>query len=492
MRPAAPPPDVLAALLGRLGPGSVLTEATDVAAHVVPWRGPRGDASAVVLPSDTEQVRTVLSWAREHRVRLVPQGANTGLVGASTPPPHSSAVVLSTARLRHRLEIDATDRTAVVDAGVRLSELNAAAAHHRLHLPIDLGADPSLGGMVATNTGGARMLRHGDLRRSLLGVRAVLADADCSVVDELSTLRKHNVGPSIGQLLVGSGGGLGVVTTVAVELTPMADDRACAWLVPTDDASIISALERLEADHHDDLSAFEVVAAEALDAALSLRSITNRPFGDRRSPAHSVLVEFEGAAGAEERLVAALAALDDDGLLVDAVVQPPEPAWSVRHAITEGLAHRGTVVGFDVSVPRPRLPELVAAVRTAAARELPRAVVADFGHWGDGGVHCNLCFPHVDGVSAPPSAQERSTARELVLGLVVDRFDGSFSAEHGVGPANADWWRRCTPAGTARILAQWAQVADPLGILGHPDLPYRVVERSSSPSSAAGNGAENR
>ncbi len=498
MRPATADLDPLDALRSQLGAGSVLTDASELAAHVVPWRGPAGDARAVVLPSDTEQVRTVLAWAREHHVRVVPQGANTGLVGASTPPPGSTAVVLSTARLRGRPQIDALDRTAVVGAGVRLSELNAAAAEHRLQLPIDLGADPTLGGMVATNTGGARMLRHGDLRRSLLGVRAVLADADCSVVDELTTLRKHNVGPSVGQLLVGSGGGLGIITAVAVELTPVADDRSCAWLVPRDDAAIVDVLALLEIGHHDDLSAFEVVAAEAMEAALSLPSVATRPFGDHTSPRHSVLVEFEGELGTQDRLVAALADLHGEGLIVDAVVQPPDAAWSVRHAITEGLAHRGTVLGFDVSVPRPQLPELVAAVRASVARELPRALVADFGHWGDGGVHCNLCFPHVDGAAAPPSTQEQELARELVLGLVVDRFGGSFSAEHGVGPLNADWWRRCTPAGTARILSRWAAAADPLGILGHPELPYRTVEphrtveRSSSPSSAAGSGAENR
>ena len=186
-----------------------------------------------------------------------------------------------------------------------------------------------------------------------------------------------------------------------------------------------------------------------------------------------MLVELEGAAGAEGRLAGALAALHDAGLLVDAVIMPPAAAWSVRHAVTEGLAHRATVLGFDVSVPRPALAALIDSVRAATAAALPRAVVADFGHWGDGGVHCNLCFPHAAGRPDPPSDEEREIAREVVLGLVVDRFGGSFSAEHGVGPTNADWWRRTTSAGTRSLLAAVAERADPLGILGHPGLPYR-------------------
>jgi len=468
-----PTSDVIHELLAELGPSGVLTEPGDILGHVTPWRGPVGDAVAVARPADTDEVRSVVAWARRHRVRLVPQGANTGLVGASTPPPRSNAVVLSLTRLRRPPTIDPTDRTAVVDAGVLLSELNAAASPHGLSLPVDLGSDPSLGGMVATNTGGARMLRHGDMRAAVLGVRAVLADEDRSVLDELTTLRKHNVGPSMSQLLVGSGGALGVVTRVAVSLSTLAEDRSCGWIVPASDASAIECLHLLESRFAGELSAFEVLSAEALDAALALPSITTRPFGSAPSPPHSILVEFEGARGTEGRLTDALTALHDADLLVDAVVMPPAAAWSVRHAVTEGLAQRATVLGFDVSVPRPALPDLIGSVRSATATALPRAVVADFGHWGDGGVHCNLCFPHTSGRPDPPSDQERDIARTVVLGLAVDRFGGSFSAEHGVGPANADWWRRTTSVGTRSLLAAVADRADPLGILGHPGLPYR-------------------
>jgi FAD/FMN-containing dehydrogenase len=456
-----------------LGSDAVRTDPTEVEPHVVPWRGVRGDAAGVVLPADTDQVRQVVDWARRHGVRLVPQGANTGLVGASTPPPGSEAVVLSLGRLRSTPVIDPVDRTAVVDAGVRLSELNQAAAAHGLCLPIDLSADPTLGGMVATNTGGARMLRHGDLRRSLLGVRAVLADEHCSVVDELTTLRKHNVGPSIGQLLVGAGGAFGVVTAVAVELHPVAAERACAWIAPSSDDAILTVLAELESRCGDELSAFEVVSDTALDAACSLVSVPVRPFGAGPTPPHSVLVELEGAAGAGSRLVGALAAVSDAGSIGDAVVVPTGAAWSVRHGITDGLAHLGSVMGFDVSVPRPMLPRLVAEVREAAGTALPRALVADFGHWGDGGVHCNLVFPDLAGMPAPPDEREQALARDLVLGLVVDRFGGSFSAEHGIGPSNAEWWRRGTSEGTRLALRALAAATDPLGILGHPGLPYR-------------------
>lgn len=463
--------DELASLLG--GGSGLLVDPTDVAAHVIPWRGESGDALAVARPDSLEGVRAVVGWARRHRTRLVPQGANTGLVGASTPPAGSDAVVLSLTRLRSAPVIDPVDRTAVAGAGVRLSELNEAAAEHGLSLPIDLGADPTLGGMVSTNTGGARMLRHGDMRRAVLGVRAVLADPAVSVVDELTTLRKHNVGASFGQLLIGASGAFGIVTDVAVELTPLPADRSCAWLLPVDGPAAIACLLALEASCGDELSAFEVLSSVAFEAGTSSSGTTARPFGDRPPPERSALVELAGAPGTEQRLVSALEQLSARGLVSDAVVLPPGPAWAIRHAVTEGLARRSTVLGFDVSVPRPVLADLVTAVSSGLADELPRARLADFGHWGDGGVHCNVCFPHVDGVPRPPDDHERAVARELVLGLVVDRFGGSFSAEHGLGPANADWWRRTTAAGTRAALRALSRTVDPLGILGHPGLPYR-------------------
>jgi FAD/FMN-containing dehydrogenase len=440
--------------------------------HLHPWRGaPDGRALAVVRPGDTEQVRAVVGWARRHRTPLVPQGANTGLVGASTPPPDGGCVVVSTDRLRRPPHIDADDRIAIVDAGVRLSELDAAAAQYGLHLPIDLGADPSIGGMVATNTGGSRMLAYGDMRRRVLGLRAVLADEACSVVDELTTLRKHNTGPSYTQLVIGAGGAFGVVTEVAVELEPLPRRRAVAWIAPRDGAAIVSALTALEHHHGRSLTAYEVMSAPALEAALALPGSVPAPFRGALGE-HCVLVELSGGDEVDDELLVALDALQGAGLLDDAEVPPAGSAWALRHSITEGLSRRGTVLGFDVSVPRGRLPELVVTVREELLERVPTATLADFGHWGDGGVHCNVLLPF-DDPAAELGSPQRAAIRELVLGTVVDRFGGSFSAEHGVGPLNADWWRRCTSSATRARWRQLTGVVDPLGILGHPGLPYR-------------------
>ncbi len=464
MTDTPPSGDALDELRTLLDGELLVTGSDDLERYRVPARGAGGELTAVARPRTTDQVRAVVAWARRHLVHLVPQGANSGLVGSSVPGTRA-AIVVSTDLLRAPLQVDPDDRTAIAGAGVRLSELNDAAAPHGLHLAIDLGADPSLGGMVATNTGGARMLRYGDMRHHLLGVQAVIADEDCSVVGRVDGLRKRNEGPALEQLLVGSSGALGIVTAVKVELDVREPDRACAWWSPVDDAAAVTALGEFERAAVRDLSAYEVLSAAAVAAGVEHAGV---PLPIPTATGRLVLVELSGPPGAEDRLVGVLERCRGRGLLADAVVVPPEHAWRLRHAVSDGLKAHGTVTGFDLSVPRPLLPELCAVVTELVPRRAPRARVADFGHWGDGGVHCNVVWP----MDAPPSSDELIDLRQAVVEVTVERFGGSYSAEHGIGPVNAEEWRRRTPPAEQRILGALKASVDPLGVLGHPGLPF--------------------
>ncbi len=442
-----------------------LRTGADARAHEVPWRGPSGPAFAVAVPGDIEEVRAIVSWARDHRRRLIPQGANTGLVGASTPPPEGPApVVLSTNAMADRLEVRPADAVAVVSAGVRLSALNEAASRHGLELPVDLAADPAIGAMVATNTGGSRVMAHGDMSAHVLGVQAVLADDDVSVIGDVRGLRKDNTGPDPARLLVGSAGSLGVITACAVSLTPLPAERATALIGPTADIEAVSLLPALRRALGSGLTAFEVMCPRAISAGLQRASIPH-PVDPGAEPAVTVLVECSGGTGVADSL---LDALVDANVHDRALAVPRTEAWALRHGITEGLASQGEVIGFDLCVQPAHLPALRAAVRDTAHSVRPELAVADFGHWGDGGVHANVVVPHDVAISE----SDRRALRAAVHELVTTRFAGSWSAEHGIGPTNAGQWRRSTPSATRRVLAAAKAEMDPLGVLGHPGLPF--------------------
>ncbi|MDD3797565.1 MAG: FAD-binding oxidoreductase [Novosphingobium sp.] len=429
------------------------------------YRYGSGRAAAVVRPADTEGVRTVMRLCRARGVRIVPQGAHTGLTGAATPDASGTQVVLSLERLR-AIWVDPLNRTATCGAGTLLSALNAEAEKHGLHLPIDLGADPSLGGMVATNTGGSRLLRYGGMREQVIGLEAVFADEDLTVASDCQGLRKDNVGLDLKQLLVGTGGRFGVVTGVQVALHPVIRQSHTALAVPARLADVPRIVGALEAQLDTFLLACEGMSQAAMKAAFDTHPVLRQPFADL--PDYALLVEvgaasvgqdLDLAAALEQALVSCMEG--DEPWLADALVGRGENFWAVRHAISDGLKALGRVIGLDISVRRDRLPELrdrlAGLVHTAA----PGLLVCDFGHVADGGMHFNLVVPPA--FDFAPEAE--AALREAVLDVVVREFGGSFSAEHGIGPANKAQYERYRQAGERRLIEGIKALVDPAGVL---------------------------
>ena len=446
------------------------TGVDDVARFEEPARGERGHAALVVVPASLDEVRDVVRIARSEGIYLLAQGANTGLVGASVPPADPLTVVLSTERLRSAVTIDAESATATVGAGTRLSELNDAAGAHGLQLPIDLGADPAIGGMIATNTGGSRVLRYGPMRRSVLAVELVVADDEASVVGSRVALRKDSRGLDAMQLAVGSGGTLGVITGAVVDLVAVPRSTQTWWLAVADTSRVIELLALLDRRRPGALSAFELVSRAALERTLGAAGSPPNPFGDS-VPNAAILAEWsldaDDVTGVEDDVDAAFSAdLVSDGRLVD-----PAAAWALRHRVSESLRLLGVVVGHDVSVPRRSLMDVRHHAIEAVAALAPQAVMCDFGHAGDGGLHLNVLFPTECG---PPTDEQRSAIRRAVDDLVI-AAGGSYSAEHGLGPLNAERWLANTPPIERRLVAAVKDTVDPHRILGHPAHPYNRV-----------------
>ena len=442
----------------------------DVARFDEPPRGRPGHAALVVQPVDRDEVRAVVRYAVAAGVRLVPQGANTGLVGASVAPSDQPCVVLSTERLRAPITIEVGDASATVLAGTRLSELNGAAERHGLHLPIDLGADPCLGGMVATNTGGSRVLRHGPMRHHVLGVEVVAADDDATVYGSLAGVRKDSRGIDPTQLVIGSGGTLGVVTAVTVALTPIPRATETWWLAVDDPAMVVDVLTFLDGRRPGTVSAFEYLSANALAKVLAAPGGPPNPFGDG-VPAAAVLAEWTFADDGDHDVDTDLAAAAEHGLISDARLVQPAAGWALRHRVTESLRVAGVVLGHDVSVPRRDLMAMRDRAVAAIAAVAPDAVTCDFGHVGDGGLHLNVVVPRDAG---PPSA-ELAAAIRAAIDTVVAEYHGSYSAEHGLGPVNAARWLAATPPLEQQVVAAVKSVLDPHRLLGHPGHPYNLL-----------------
>jgi FAD/FMN-containing dehydrogenase len=459
---------VVAELRRLLGDDAVLTEAHELARYEQGWRYGQGKALAAVRPSDTEGVSHVLALASEQRIRVVPQGANTGLVGASTPDLSGEMLVLSLERMSRTLDIDAVDRTVVAGGGVLLSQLEAALAEKGLMFAIDLGADPTVGGMIATNAAGTRVLRYGDMRQNVLGIEVALADG--TVLDLMAPLRKNNTGLDAKQLFIGTSGVFGVVTKAVLRVVTRPAQRATAFVGASEGATVLRLLTHLENEVGDVLTAFEVISAAALEPVFRYQPRLRNPFGSSL-PTYTVLVELAttlpaGRLALDELLESALGALledDPEGGISDIFPGKPADLWDVRHHVSESLRHEGEVVAFDISVPRAQVAAFVEAARAAIAA-YPFIRPCDYGHWGDGGVHLNLIWKKDD--APKPTAELKAELQPLVYDLAVTRFRGSFSAEHGIGPHNQAFYDRYTPELVKEVCRALKRRFDPQGLLG--------------------------
>jgi FAD/FMN-containing dehydrogenase len=444
------PEQDLTALRVIAGDDGVLTDKADRRTYEVAARYDDGQAAAVVRPRTTAEVSSTIAYCVRQGISFVPQSGNTGLVAGSVPDQSGRQIILSLDRVRGTLAINPLDRTAVAGAGIRLSELNTAAAEHDLFLPIDLGADPMIGGMVATNTGGARFLRHGAMRDHVLRLVVVLPDANGTVLELSSGLRKDNTRLDLRQLFIGSVGALGIVTEATLDLARRPRQVAAALLVPTTPGVVLDLLHAVEGATGEFLTAFEGMSRPAMQAAFDHLPSLRNPFARGAVPDYAVLLELTTILPKEavmldtilERILETIL-LRAGSPLGDALFGDAQAIWALRHGLSEGLRACGQVIGFDLSFRRADMIRFREEAIAVLAGAFPECEVCDFGHIGDGGVHFNIL---VRGVRLAPSRE--AALRETILHIAVERYGGSFSAEHGIGRINQRDYDRFIPVAT--------------------------------------------
>ena len=470
--PLPPPllsPPLLAQRLGSVvGAAHVLVDADVVAGYTTDWtRRFSGPAALVVRPGTTSEVAGVLRVCLGARVPVVVQGGNTGLVGASVPPPvgrRPLPVVLSTTRLDRIGPVDEVSCQLTAGAGATLAAVQAAARASDLAFPVDLPArdTATIGGMAATNAGGVHVLRHGPMRNQVLGAEAVLADG--SVLGHLAGLLKDNTGYDWPQLLVGSEGTLGVITAVRLRLVPRQPERAVALVGVESTAAAVelaAEIRRLS----DGLSAAEVFYEDGLD--LVCRHVGSEPPLRARCPVY-LLVEAVGRRSVVGDLAGALAAVgvDDAATALSDDEVGIARLWAYRERHSEVVSRIGVPHKLDVTVPVTALAEFERAVRRLVAEGWPGSTLVLFGHVLDGNLHVNVVGP-------PP---EDESVDGAVLELVTS-FGGSISAEHGVGRAKTSWLGLSRTPAELAAMAVMKDALDPEGIL-NPGVLFSETRRA--------------
>ena len=461
------------------GAAHVLTHedpSTDLSAWEHDWRKrAHGRAMAVVRPANVQEVSEVVKACGKANVSIVPQGGNTGLAVGSIPDDSGQQVVLSLQRMNKIRSLDTANLTVIAEAGCILQQVQTHVEQAGYLFPLSLAAEGSctLGGNLGTNAGGTQVLRFGNTRELCLGLEVVTAQGD--IWHGLSGLRKDNTGYDLRNLLIGSEGTLGIITAACMKLYPQPAAQLTAWAaVPSMEAAVTLlglAHERLGAG----LTGFEVMGQFALGLVdkhhpqLRVPLFKETPWcvllenSDHESEAHA-------RAGFEGLMETAL----DKGWVTDAVVAESltqaQGLWQIRESIPLAQATEGLNIKHDISIPVSRIPQFVAETDALLQSKIPGIRLVNFGHLGDGNLHYNVQAPA--GTDGPAFLKNHEDEVNNWVFDQVKAFNGSISAEHGIGSLKADKLTHYKDPTALAMMKSIKQALDPQNIMN----PGRVIK----------------
>ena len=413
---------------------------------------------AIALPATVEEVQAVVRWAYAHGVAVVPSGGRTGLSGGAVAA--NGELVLSLERMNRALAFNAVDRLLTVQAGMALEAVHNTAREHGLQYPVDFAArgSCSIGGNIATNAGGIRVIRYGNTREWIAGMKVVTGTGE--LLDLNRGLVKNSSGYDLRHLMIASEGTLGIVVEATLRLAdPAPTSNVMLLALPSFEVlmQVFAAFrERLQ------LEAFEFFTEQALKHVLAHGA--QAPFAE----VHPYYVVTEFASGDEVQEAAAMAAFEgcmEHGWVSDGVISQSDAQaaqlWRLREGITESLAPYKPYKN-DVSVRISAMPAFLQETQALLGQAYPHFEVVWFGHIGDGNLHINVLKP-VDVSDADFVSQCEQVTRLLAASL--KKHEGSISAEHGIGLVKKGYLKSTRSVAEIEVMRGIKRVLDPKGIL---------------------------
>ncbi len=441
-------------------PGKVLTDADSLNAYGKDWTKHFAPApSAIVFPKSIEQVQAIVRWANAHKVALVPSGGRTGLSAAAVAA--NGEVVVSFDYMNQILEFNEMDRTAVCQPGVVTAQLQQFAEDKGLYYPVDFASAGSsqIGGNIGTNAGGIKVIRYGMTRNWVAGMKVVTGKGD--VLELNKDLIKNATGYDLRQLFIGAEGTLGFVVEATMRLERQPTNLTALVLGTPDFDSIMPVLHAFQDKL--DLTAFEFFSDKALAKVLG-RGDVPAPF-ETDCPFYALL-EFE--ATTEERAEQALATFEhcvEQGWVLDGVMSQSEQQlqnlWKLREYISETISH-WTPYKNDISVTVGKVPAFLKEIDAIVGEHYPDFEIVWFGHIGDGNLHLNILKP--DAMDKDEFFGKCATVNKWVF-ETVQKYNGSISAEHGVGMTKRDYLEYSRSPEEIEYMKAVKAVFDPNGIM---------------------------
>ncbi|KEG19910.1 FAD-binding oxidoreductase [Bartonella bacilliformis] len=451
-----------------VGPMHAVTDQAVIAPHLIEDRGLfHGKTPLLLRPSSTKEVSSIMHLASQTRTPIVPQGGNTGLVGAQQPDDSGCSVILSMERLNQIRFLNLEGNYAVVEAGVILQILQRKANEVERLFPLSLGSEGScqIGGNLSSNAGGTAVLAYGNMRDLCLGLEVVLPDG--RILDDLRFVRKDNSGYDLKDLFIGAEGTLGVITAAVLKMFPKPKGKAVAFVGLHSPAKALEFLSLAQSYGGSSLTGFELMNKLSLQMALNYKMCIRSPLDHDHE--WYVLIDISSTRSDND----ALSMLSDflkaalkDSVIEDAVIarslKQQDFFWQLRESMSPAQKLAGGSIKHDIAVPISFIPDFIAEAALIVENVALGARVVCFGHMGDGNLHYNVMQP----IGAEPEdfLQLWSQMNDHIHCLVM-RYQGTFSAEHGVGQLKRQELRTFKSSVSLEIMQEIKKIFDPLGIM---------------------------
>ncbi len=450
--------------------------------YVQDWRGQyKGDAVAIFKPVNTMEVSNILKLANENKIGVVPQGGNTSLCGAATPDKSGTSIIVSFEKMNKIRKFNKASQTITVESGVVLSQIHDVVEKENLFFPLSLGAQGScmIGGNLSTNAGGVNVLKYGNTRELCLGLEVVLPNGQ--IMNLISELKKDNTGYDLKNLFIGAEGTLGIITAATLKLFQLPKMITTLFVEANEITKAVKLLNIFKSHFPDRIESFELMPKSFWEVAKN--NIDNIVMPLQKIPEMGVLIDVSSFSDneitpnnyGEVRIIKSIENVLEQcfeiNLISDATIcineSQKRALWSIREAAAESekkeLENSNLIkcLKHDISLPVESINNFHKDAQNMITNFLPNLKTIYFGHLGDGNLHYNI----FGNGSMPDGFNGKSLELTKELYEIVHNYNGSFSAEHGIGQLKKDSLKMHKDEVAYSVMKMIKNQLDPKGIM---------------------------
>ena len=449
-----------------VGEKNILTEQKELTKYSKDWRGFYNNKSlCVVFPINTKTLKEIVIFCFENDIKIVPQGGNTSLTGASVPTYKSQEIIINFSKMNKILEIDKSNLTVLVEAGLILDNLKENLDKEGLYFPINLSSSGScmIGGNIATNAGGINALKYGTMKDNLIGIEMITGNG--TLLSNLSKMKKNNTGYDLKSIVSSSEGTLGMISKALLKIYPKPTDSFTFFVAYENLNLCIESFKQIRNIYYDKLESAELIPNYSFEVCLK-NNFINKHFFKTKNPWYVMyrLNLYENKLNFQNIFENNYPFLNKfiKDILIPTSIEQENKIWKFRDDLVEAYKMEGKVVTNDISIPLDKI-EIFFKTATSHLSKIPLEIkLHPFGHLGDNNIHFNMVIPNIEDLN---SYQKIRGEIYLYINDLVESYGGSFSAEHGIGQIKKDSLLKYKTFTEIEIMKNIKKIFDPKNIL---------------------------